>query len=164
MFRLLALVWLGILVVSAHAGSPPAPPQTIVVIACRVDDLTGQSGRQDPDLAAKDWRDLEWHLDKGNELECKREVIPLEDSVALVAPETPALHPDFSSFAQCAAVAMQYAPTYEKANKGWAVMAVGCPTKITNGPDGPIIGWKLPECPFAVNGMPIICRFDGSLI
>lgn len=143
-------------------AKPPEPPQTIVIIACRVDDLTGQEGRQDPDLAAKGWRDLEWHLDAGGELECKREVVPLTDAVTLMAPEVNELKPDFSDLAQCAAVGMQYAPAYEKANKGWGVMAVGCPVRIET--DGVLTGWKLPDCPSEIGGMPIKCRFDGSLI
>ncbi len=163
MLRLLLAAFIGLSLPILAMAAPP-PPQTIVVIACRTDDFTGQPGRQDPDLAAKGWRDLEWHFDKGNELECKREVIPLEDSVALVSPETPALHPNFANLAQCAAVAMQYSPTYEKAHQGWAVMAVGCPRKITNGPDGPIIGWTLSDCPMEIGGLPIKCKFDDSLI
>ncbi len=165
MLRLLLAAFIILSLPILIATAAPPPPQTIVVIACRTDDFTGQPGRQDPDLAAKGWMDLEWHFTSpGNELECKREVVPLEDSVALVSPETPALHPNFAALAQCAAVAMQYSPTYERTHKGWAVMAIGCPTKITNGPDGEIIGWKLPDCPSQVGGLPIKCKFDDSLI
>src|SRR5262245_4714554 len=102
---LLFLVGLGSLPIMAEAAPPP--PQTVVVISCRVDDLTGLPGRQDPTFAAKGWRDLEWHFDAGNELECKREEVPLQDGVALMSPEVKELHPDFSDYAQCAAVAMQ---------------------------------------------------------
>lgn len=157
MKSLLLLMGLATYPLLAAADSPP-PPQTIVVVGCKVDDLTGQPGRQDPDLAARGWRDLEWHYDRGNELECKREEIPLTDSVAMVAPEVNQLHPDFSSYAQCAAVAMQYSPTWERANQGWAVAAVGCPTKIVND-SGTVIGWHLPECPSWLK-----CRFSGSEI
>ena len=138
----------------------PSPPQSIVVISCRVDDLTG---RQDSNV--KGWRDLEWHFTNGNELECKREEIPLTDAAALMAPEIRELHPDFSDFSQCSTVAMQYAPKYEKDHSGWGVMAIGCPVQITsNGPNGPIIGWHMPECPRTVGGLAIVCRFDPSQI
>lgn len=141
----------------AALAAPVPPPQSIVVISCRVDDLTGQAGRQDPELAARGWRDLEWHY-SGGEIDCKREEIALTDSVTLVAPETPELHPNFGDYAQCAAVAMQVTPNYERANHGWAVMAVGCPTKIVND-QGEIVGWHMPECPSWVR-----CRFSGNEI
>lgn len=157
MKSLLLLVGISLFPLWATAASPP-PPQTVVIVGCRVDDLTGQPGRQDPTLSAHGWRDLEWHYDRGNEIECKREEVPLTDSVTLVAPEANELHPDFSSYAQCSAVAMQYTPTWERANPGWAVAAVGCPTKVVN-EQGVVVGWHLPECPSWLK-----CRYSGSEI
>jgi hypothetical protein len=141
------------------------PPTTIVIIGCRVDDHTGEQGRQDPTMAAKGWRDLEWHLTNGTELECKREVVALQDAVVAMSPNAAAvmpLNPDFSNWAQCASVAMSYSPAWEKMNKGWAVMAVGCPVPITV--DGIIKSYKLPDCPRKVGTLEISCKFDGSLI
>jgi hypothetical protein len=164
MKALLLLVGLLYFPVMAEAGPPP-PPQTVIIVSCRVDDLTGQPGRQDPALAARGWMDLEWHFDKGNELECKREELPLTDSVALMSPEVQELKPNFSAWAQCAAVAMQVGPAYEKAHKGWAVAAVGCPSPMMddNGTpstaDDRVVGWTLPSCPSWLK-----CRYDGSLI
>jgi hypothetical protein len=139
---------------------PPAP-QTLVVIGCRVDDLTGQPGRQDPELAAKGWRDLEWHFQDA-ELQCKREVIPLQDFVATLDPSVQPLLTDFSKLAACAHVGGMYSPTWDRANPGWSVMAVGCPVRIET--DGKLTGWKLPDCPSSIGGKTIKCRFDGSLI
>jgi len=159
------LLLIGLLTYPIMAEAVPIPPTTIVIIGCRVDDFTGQPGRHDPNLAAKGWKDLEWHVTDGLELECKREEIPLEDQVAMIAPPgTLPLDPNFSDFAQCAAVAMSFSPKWEEANKGWAVMAVGCPTKITNGKDGPVIGYKMPDCPHSINGMDVTCKFDQSVI
>jgi hypothetical protein len=146
--------------VAAVAGSPPAP-QTLVIIGCRVDDLTGQPGRQDPELAAKGWRDLEWHFEDA-ELQCKREVVPMQDFVASMHPTVQPLLTDFSSHAACAHVGGMYSPTWNDNNKGWAVMAVGCPVRIET--DGVLTGWKLPDCPSSIGGKTIKCRFDGSLI
>jgi hypothetical protein len=147
--------------VIAFAAPPPAP-QTLVIIGCRVDDLTGQPGRQDPELAAKDWRDLEWHFDKGLELQCKREVVPLQDFVASMDPTVQPLLTDFSKPAACAHVGGMYSPMWNETHRGWAVMAVGCPVRIET--DGKLTGWKLPDCPSSIGGKTIKCRFDGSLI
>lgn len=150
------------LVLPVIATAAVQVPTTVVIIGCRVDDLTGQPGRQDPNLAARGWRDLEWHFDNGLELQCKREVVPLEDSAALHDPSVTPLTPNFSAFAQCASVAMSYAPRWEQANRGWAVMAVGCPVPITV--DGKVVAYKMPDCPSSINGMDIKCKFDASLI
>jgi hypothetical protein len=159
----------------ATVGKKKAPT-TIVIIGCRVDDLTGKEGRQDPTLAAKNWRDLEWHFDKGNELECKREVVPLEDASLYAGDKIMPLDPDFSDHMQCTRVGMMYGPKWEAANKGWAVMAAGCPTPIAQdaNADGEpdldengepiILEYKLPECPRVIGSLTIKCRFDGSYI
>jgi hypothetical protein len=156
------LVLLGMLLFPAIVHAAPAAPQTVVIIGCRVDDLTGQPGRQDPELAARNWRDLEWHFDKGLELECKREVVPLEDAVAMMDPTVKTLASDFSNVSQCAHAGAFFMPAWEQANKGWAVMAVGCPVRIET--DGVLTGWKLPDCPSSIGGLSIKCRFDGSVI
>jgi hypothetical protein len=146
----------------ASAASPPAP-QTLVIIGCRVDDLTGQPGRQDPSLAAKGWRDLEWHQDPEDfSFSCKREVIPLQDFVASMHPTVRPLLTDFSNQAACAHVGAMYSATWNEAHKGWAVMAVGCPVRIET--DGVLTGWKLPDCPGSIGGKAIHCKFDESLI
>lgn len=142
------------------------PPTTLVIIACRVDDFTGQPGRQDPALAAKNWRDLEWRFDKGLKLQCKREVDPLEDSVNLndQTGKIPPLNHDFSDFGQCAGAAIGYTPQWEEKNRGWAIMAVGCPVPIVDDRTGKVLSWKLPDCPRQVQGLTIDCLFDSSMI
>ena len=154
---LLFLVGLGSLPIMAEAA-PPAP-QTVVVITCRVDDHTGEPGRQDPALAARGWKDLEWHFDKGLELECRRDVVPLEDAVAAADPTVAPLVSDFSKPMQCGRAGAMFATNVRE---GWAVMAIGCPVRIET--DGVLTGWKLPDCPSEIGGLPIKCRFDGSLI
>jgi hypothetical protein len=141
------------------AAAAPAAPQTLVIIGCRVDDHTGEPGRQDPALAARGWKDLEWHFEDA-ELECKREVVPLEDAVAMMDPSVRSLAADFSSTSQCAHAGAFFMPTWEQANQGWAVMAIGCPVRIET--DGRLTGWKLPDCPSSIGGLSIKCRFDGS--
>jgi hypothetical protein len=153
----LLLGWLCMLPVMAAAA--PAAPQTLVIIGCRVDDHTGEPGRQDPALAARGWKDLEWHFEDA-ELECKREVVPLEDAVAMMDPSVRSLAADFSSTSQCAHAGAFFMPTWEQANQGWAVMAIGCPVRIET--DGRLTGWKLPDCPSSIGGLSIKCRFDGS--
>jgi hypothetical protein len=158
------LLLIGFSLTTMATAAPPPPPQNIVVIACRVDtrgtDETAMLG-----VRGTGDQGMTWHFDKGNQLECKREEVALIDSVPLVAPEVPELHPNFADLAQCSAVSLQYAPTYEKAHQGWGVMAIGCPVKVTSGgPDGPVIAWHLPECPMEIGGLTITCKFDNSLI
>src|SRR6188472_3259523 len=88
--RELAFLAAVLLASTAHGASPSPPkaPQALVIVTCKVDDLTGQLGRHGVDAdghydetsAAKGWRDLELHLDKGLEYECKREIAQLEDA------------------------------------------------------------------------------------
>jgi hypothetical protein len=161
-FILFLIISIGLVSWLQASEGPPAT-QTLVIIGCRVDDLTGQPGRQDPDLAAKGWRDLEWHHDPEDfSLSCKREVIPLQDFVASLHPTVKPLLTDFSKPAACAHVGGMYAPTWNEAHKGWAVMAVGCPVRIET--DGKLTGWKLPDCPSSIGGKTIKCKFDESLI
>lgn len=162
---------------TAHGASPSPPkaPTTINLIACRVDDLTGQKGRHGVDpvtgkfnesSAAKGWRDLELRIEHGV-LECK--VVPLEnlDEVPykgtngksvysdMVDEGFLPLNPNFGSPAQCARTAMLISPDWDKANPGWSVISVACPSPVmSSGPDGIernaddyIVDWIVPECP-----------------
>ena len=66
------------------------PPQSLVIVACRVDDLTGT--RTPPgspgavvmpvDQGVHKYRDLELHINENQEYECKRVRLDLEDAVA----------------------------------------------------------------------------------
>ena len=186
MLRALLLFVAAVLATSAvSAGSPPHSPTSLVIIACRVDDLTGQPGRLDPALAAKNWRDLEWHLDNGLEMECKREQLDLEDAVAANYAKSPSpldekdpthapvtgalyaepLNPDFSDHSQCAREGMVQAALWGDKHPTWSVLAVGCPTPIVD-ESNKVVAWKLPECPEYKpgTGMHMHCKFDASLI
>ena len=153
-------------VMATMVASPVTPPTTLSIIACRTDDLTGQAGRQDPAFAANGWRDLEWHVNSSQELECKREVADLFDSADMMFPgKTKPLNPNFSNWSQCAGVAMSYAAKWNETHKGWSVMAVGCPVAIVD-QTGRILSYKIPGCPTMLPGTDsrIKCIFDESLI
>lgn len=192
--RPLSFLALVLLASTAHAASPSPPieaPHSIVLVACRVDDLTGQRGRHGvdedgtyhPEMAALNWRDYELHADKGGDFECKRELLDNLEDATQFAPNAPRdivpLHPDFADTAQCGNVGAVMAEQYNASHKGWAVVAVGCPVRIgidadgdgkpDIGPDGQYItkGWKLPDCPSHLPGhddMPMHCKFDASQI
>jgi hypothetical protein len=78
---------------------PPSAPQTMVLVVCKVVDLTGQPGRHGVDpvtgeynekLAARGWRDLELYVNPRTlEHECKTIPLPLEDAVAQYWPRKP---------------------------------------------------------------------------
>lgn len=155
---------------------PQAPPTSVVIVACRVDDWTGKRPLPPNIFPARDWKDLELHVENG-ELQCKREVLNLEDAT-LYSPKALMdmlpLHPDFSEWTQCARVGVVQAAEYNKTHPGWGVVGVGCPVPIMddNGTpedflDDRIIGFKLPECPSHLPGhddAPMKCRFDASII
>jgi hypothetical protein len=147
-------------------GVTKKAPTDVVVIGCRVDDLTGQPGRQDPALAAKDWRDLEWHIEQG-ELHCKREVSQLHDQAVIIDESgklAKPLNADFSDPAQCVHAGAMWAQKWNESHKGWAVMAIGCPVAITD-ERGVVKDWKMPECPSQIGPLEgIKCKFDESNI
>jgi hypothetical protein len=147
-------------------GVTKKAPTDVVVIGCRVDDLTGQAGRQDPALAAKDWRDLEWHIE-GGELQCKREVSQLQDQAVVIDESgklAKPLNADFSDAAQCVHAGAMWAEQWNRAHKGWAVAAIGCPVAITD-ERGVVKAWKMPECPRKIGALEgIKCKFDESNI
>jgi hypothetical protein len=147
-------------------GITKKAPTDLVVIGCRVDDLTGQPGRQDPALAAKDWRDLEWHVE-GGELQCKREVSQLQDQAVVIdntGKLAKPLNSDFYDRGQCTKAGAVWSVQWDRAHKGWAVMAIGCPAPITDG-KGVVKGWKMPDCPRKIGSIEgIKCNFDESNI
>jgi hypothetical protein len=147
-------------------GVTKKAPTNVVVIGCRVDDFTGQAGRHDPAFAAKDWRDLEWHIEHG-ELQCKREVSKLEDQAVVMDPSGKMVKPlnaDFGDLGQCSHAGAYWAPLWEAKHKGWAVMAIGCPVAITD-ERGVVKAWKMPECPRRLGKLEgITCNFDESQI
>jgi hypothetical protein len=161
-----AIIAMLVLSTLVHANVPA--PQSIVIVACKVDDLTGRPGRQDPGFAAKDWRDLELHINQNQEYECKREVLHLEDG-SLYGENAPEdmikLDADFADWMQCARVGMMQAADWNRKNKGWAVVAVGCPTRIVND-KGATVGWQMPSCPTYLPGTNnrMRCNFDESVI
>jgi hypothetical protein len=163
MLRYAAL--LALLSTTALADVPA--PTSVVIVACRVSDHTGEAGRHDPSLAAKNWRDLELVI-KDGEYQCKREVLQLEDGAVWgshAPEELIPLHPNFGNPAQCAKVGVMQAAEWNESHKGWAVVAVGCPTKIVN-EQGEIVGWHMPSCPSFLPGTDnrMKCNFDESTI
>ncbi|MGH6792058.1 MAG: hypothetical protein ACRECF_04895 [Methyloceanibacter sp.] len=175
--------------------APPAP-QSLVIVACRVVDLTGLPGRHDPAMAARDWRDLDLYINpKSLEYECKREQVDLEDAVAANYPRKPfhiagvgdiwphedhpqapvtgslyaePLAPNFGGPTQCVRAGVVQSQKWNEENRGYAVVAVGCPSPIGIDSDGdgepdihtsgPLKGqyvvkqWVLPGCPTYLPG------------
>lgn len=154
---------------------PQAPPTSVVIVACRVDDWTDKRPLPPNVFPAKGWKDLELHVEDG-EFQCKREVLNLEDGT-LYSPkalmDTLPLYPNFADLTQCGRIGVVQAAEYNKVHPGCGVVGVGCPVPIMddNGTpddsnDDRIIGFKLPECPTRIPGSdsPMHCRFDSSLI
>lgn len=132
------------------------PPTALAIIACSVDEKPRDAGS-----TARDWRNLEWRMP----VQCMRVVETLSDATALNNPGVPELHPDMSRSGTCAALAMAYAPTWEAAHKNWAVVKIGCPTRMVDA-DGRTVGWHMPECQGTLPGTnyPLRCAFDPSEI
>lgn len=183
---------------TAHGASPSPPaPQVLVVVSCRVDDLTGQPGRHgvdpvtgkyDETKAAKGWRDLELRVNPRTlEYDCKREAVPLEDAVNMHWPSKVAvpLNPDFGNPGQCGRIGMHIVAGWQESNKGWGVVAIGCPSPIGIDADGDgqpdmdeyghyiVRDWKLPGCPSYLPGKydpkrpennRMKCNFDASAV
>lgn len=133
-----------------------APPTALAIIACRIDEKPHDGGS-----AASDWRELEWHMP----VECMRVVETLTDAAALNNLWLQQLSPNLSEHSVCAEIGMTYAPLWEAAHKNWAIVKVGCPTKMVDA-RGNIVGWHMPECQGTIPGTryPLRCRFDPSEI
>jgi hypothetical protein len=170
-------IWLAfgvnLAVLPAKADVPA--PHSIVIVACKVVDMTGQPGRHGVDdtgnyeeAAARDWRDLELFINSNQEYECKRHQLDLVDG-ALFGDMAPKdlieLTPDFSDWGFCAHVGMMQAADYNRENPGWGVVAVGCPTRIVN-ETGATVGWQMPSCPTYLPGTEnrMRCDFTDSVI
>jgi hypothetical protein len=151
---LVAVTMFGASVGARNSGA--APPTKLAIIACRVDQAS-----QDQNSAAGDYRGLEWHVP----VECMRVVETVTDAAALNAPSFRQKTPNLADYGICAEVAMAYAPIWEDSHRSWAIVKVGCPTKIVDA-DGNIIGWHMPECQGVLPGTnyPLRCRFDPSEI
>ena len=150
--------------VAIQAPDSPRAPQAIAVISCQVDDM-GFDTLPDNVLPSREWRNLDWHRDKGGNLICKRELVEIEDKDEIVN-NSVQLHHNFGEPGQCVRGAALFFTTsgWDAKRPKWAVIAVGCPTPITD-PDGKIVGWHMPECPSHVPGndeMPLRCKFDES--
>lgn len=142
---------------------------TLVVIGCKVDDMTG---KRDPSRngievrPSRDWKDLEWHKNKWGEMECKREIVnpkafdKLIEGTKLASPVTP----DYSTVGKCARGSMMLAPVWNEKNEGWAVMGIGCPKPMFDKKTKAIVGYILPGCPRELGGVKIKCHFDESEI
>jgi hypothetical protein len=145
--------------VSASAGGLSqgvAPPAKLAIIACRVDQTS-----QDRAPEAGDFREFEWHMP----VECMRVIETVTDAAALNHLRLRQMTPNLADYGTCAKVAMAYVPSWEASHRSWAIVKVGCPTKIVDA-DGNVIGWHMPECQGVLPGTrhPLRCRFDPSEI
>lgn len=98
-------------------------------------------------------------------VECMRTIETVTDAAALNHLWLRQIMPNLADYGTCAQVAMAYAPVWEALHRSWAIVKVGCPTKIV-GADGNIVGWHMPECQGVLPGTsyPLRCRFDPSEI
>lgn len=140
-----------------HRASDKAdvpPPNTLAVIACRVERKSEAKGG-----AAERAHRIEWRLP----LECMRVVETVRDAAALSNLWLRERNPDLSEHSVCAEIVMTYAPIWEASHNNWAIVKVGCPTKIVDA-SGRVIGWHMPECQGTIPGTtyPLRCRFDPS--
>lgn len=173
------LIWTALLsVLSIPARADVPAPTSIVIVSCKVIDMTGLPGRHGVDAAgnyheewsARDWRDLELYVNpRTQEYECRREVLQLEDATVFgenAPEELLQLHPDFGDWAQCARVGMMQAADYNAHHPGWGVVAVGCPTKLISNETGAVVGWQMPSCPTYLPGTTsrMRCNFSDSVI
>jgi len=142
--------------VSEESRPGVAPPMALAIIACRIDQASRNEGS-----TAGDWRELEWHMP----VECMRVIETVTDAAAMKNLWLRQLTPNLADYGTCAEVGMAYAPTWEAAHKRWAVVKVGCPTKMVDGA-GNIVGWHMPECQGTLPGTtyPLRCLFDPSAI
>jgi hypothetical protein len=94
-----------------------------------------------------------------------RVVETVTDSAALSNLWLHQMVPNLTDYGTCAEVSMAYAPEWEAAHRNWAIVKVGCPTKLVDA-DGNIVGWHMPECQGTLPGTsyPLRCRFDPSEI
>ncbi len=133
-----------------------APPTTLAIIACRVDKRLHEEG-----TVAEGWHELGWRIP----VECMRVIETVTDSAALNNLWLGQMMLNLADYGTCAEVGMAYAPTWELAHKNWAIVKVGCPTKMVDA-DGNVVGWHMPECQGTLPGTsyPLRCRFDPSEI
>jgi len=144
---------------------PPLAPTSIVIVACKVDDFTGQRPLPEGVMPAPGWRDLDLHVEHG-ELICQHVRLDLEDAVAMDYPRKPyalagvvpesdsglndlkqqapvtgslyaePLNPNFGDPAQCAHAGAMKGAEWNEHNKGWAFVGIGCPTRLGIDADG----------------------------
>jgi hypothetical protein len=183
---LLATVCLLSLADLLHAAEQPptAPPDrlamvsphevkgitdSLVIVACRVDDMTDKRPLPDNVFPARGWKDLELHLNEALEYECRREIIKPQDKEVYneaATADMPEMRPNFAALGACLRVGVPFASEYYDQNPGWAVVGIGCPSPIDLNGDGAIDTYKLPECPDYLPGTTnrMRCRFDASII
>jgi hypothetical protein len=183
MLRLFAKVtFLLTLLLTGYAHAEPTAPNSLVIVACRVDDLTGQPGRHDPKLAARDWRDLELHVNEAQQYECRRDVIANIEDATQFNKHAPAdlipLNPNFGNPGQCARIGVVIAQSWNDTHPGWGVVAVGCPSPTFADADADgapdldqhgnptVVQWRLPSCPTYLPGTSnrMKCVYDESVI
>jgi hypothetical protein len=132
------------------------PPTKLAIIACRIDKTHQEEGAM-----AGEEHELDWRLP----VECMRVIETVADSPALNNIWLRKMMPNLADYGTCAEVSMAYAPEWEATHKNWAIVKIGCPTKLVDA-DGNIVGWHMPECQGTLPGTnyPLRCRFDPTEI
>ena len=150
---------------AALKEAPPVAPNTLVIVACRVDDL-GALDVVAPGVHDPGARNYQLHIQNGV-YECKRDVLAnIVDATAQAHPELRELRPNFGKVEQCGIVGVTFVPDWEREHPGWSVVALGCPSPMVDTATGAIVGWQLPGCPSYLPGTdsPMKCEYDGSEI
>ncbi|MBM3545296.1 MAG: hypothetical protein FJX44_12545 [Alphaproteobacteria bacterium] len=144
------------LIAEPHRIGSVMPPPSLVIIACRT-----ETKQHDESKAAPDWRDLEWLIPA----ECMRVVETVTDAAPMVDPRLRQIVPNLADYGACAEISMTYAPTWEAAHRNWAIVKIGCPSRMVDA-NGRTVGWRMPECQGTLPGTsyPLRCRFDPSEI
>lgn len=132
---------------TTHADSP-APPTSLVLIACRAEVISKFPDHVRP-LPRHTYYQL--HINDGQEYECKRvPLLDLQEEIAFGNENFDPLEPRWDQYGQCARVSMMQAAKWNEANPGWLAVAVGCPRPIVS--NGKIVGWAEADCPVHMPG------------
>ena len=152
--------------IAIQTPSSPRAPQAIAVVSCQVVDL-GFDVLPATVIPSREWRNLDWKTDAGGDLICKRELVEILDKDEVVNGAVQLDH-NFGDPGQCVRAAALFftVSAWDSKHPNYAVIAVGCPTPITDD-QGKIIDWLVPGCPSHVPGndaMPLKCKFDESAV
>lgn len=117
-------------------------PLVVVLIACKV--ISG--GPEDMNAGMTGSRNLDWDMTNGM-LHCRRIEAQVTSAAEMQGQEAPPWTPE-----KCPMAAISIATQWDAqhSNSNYRIRWAACPTPIhtDKDPSSPIVGWKLPECPY----------------